>query len=125
MTVKLLKESVNSEYLFLQKFGVLQMVLVISKIQVLITKSLVWFDILPCNPPLTPQVYSNMIHNALMLPEMILLGILARNLYKREVPTIQVASSKRESIISTVFGDALGKINHNDSPQGSDNLGYS
>lgn len=59
MTINLLKGSLGDEFLLIGKFMVLQMVLLLAKMQGLATRALVWFDVLPCRPPITPQVYAN------------------------------------------------------------------
>lgn len=59
MTINILKETLDSGFLLVQKFGVLQMVLVLAKVQGFTTRALAWFDCLPCSLPITPQVYAN------------------------------------------------------------------
>lgn len=59
-----------------------------------------------------------------MIMEMVLLGFLARNLYKREIPNIENLNAKPDNIISTVFGGTLKKINNNNATDGVENLGY-
>lgn len=59
MTIRLLKDILGGEYLMTGKFVVLQVVLILAKLQGLVTRSLVWTDILPCRPPITPAVYGN------------------------------------------------------------------
>ncbi|KAJ8934423.1 hypothetical protein NQ318_000640 [Aromia moschata] len=99
MTINVLKTSCE-KYLLIGKFLVLQMVLIFAKLQGLSTRALVWFQVLPCKPPITPQVYANLIHNTLMLSEMVLLGAIARYLYKRSLPEITFRTSR----ISTIGG---------------------
>lgn len=62
MTLQLLKE-VLKDYCTLSKFFVLQIVLISSKLQGLTTRSLVWFGVFPCHPPITPLVYGNRTYN--------------------------------------------------------------
>lgn len=58
MTMNLLK-NILKEHSIIAKFMVLQMVLLLAKMQALGTKILLWADILPCKPPITPTVYGN------------------------------------------------------------------
>ncbi|KAJ8973945.1 hypothetical protein NQ317_002449 [Molorchus minor] len=99
MTINILKTKCE-KYLLIGKFLALQMVLIFAKLQGLSTKALVWFHVLPCRPPITPQVYANLIHNTLMLSEMVLLGAIARYLYKQTLPEI----TNRTTRISTIGG---------------------
>ncbi|XP_018568730.1 organic solute transporter alpha-like protein isoform X2 [Anoplophora glabripennis] len=101
MTINLLKISCE-KYFLIGKFLVLQMVLIFAKLQGLSTRALVWFHVLPCRPPITPQVYANLLHNSLMLLEMVLLGSLARYLYKRSIPEI-VTEPNRISTIGSIM----------------------
>ncbi|XP_012278601.1 organic solute transporter subunit alpha [Orussus abietinus] len=68
-----------------------QLVLLFSKLQGFIIKSLSGTGLFPCNPPLTPLIYSYVTYNALMVIEMLLLCYAARLLYtdseKREDST--------------------------------------
>lgn len=59
MSINLLKGALGAEFLLIAKFMVLQLVLLFAKMQGLATRALVWFDLLPCRPPITPQVYAN------------------------------------------------------------------
>ncbi|XP_045480469.1 organic solute transporter alpha-like protein isoform X2 [Harmonia axyridis] len=86
MTINILKNVLEDEFKLTQKFLVLQLVLICAKLQGLITRALVWTDVLPCKPPITPTVYGNLIHNTLMIVEMVLLSFVANKLYKRELP---------------------------------------
>lgn len=58
MTINLLK-IVLKDYLMLAKFIVLQLVLLFAKLQGLGTRIILWTDVLPCRPPITPIVYGN------------------------------------------------------------------
>lgn len=58
ITINLLKD-VLKDYLMVAKFVVLQIVLIFAKLQGLFARVLVWTDLLPCKPPITPTVYSN------------------------------------------------------------------
>lgn len=58
MTINLLK-IVLKDYLMVAKFVVLQIVLIFAKLQGLGARVIVWSDLLPCKPPITPIVYSN------------------------------------------------------------------
>nr|XP_023022731.1 organic solute transporter alpha-like protein [Leptinotarsa decemlineata] len=111
MLIRLLKANLDQEYLLFGKFLVLQLVLVFAKLQGLIFRVLVSNGIFPCRSPITPQVYANLIHNTLMLSEMILLGALARRLYKRQLPDIDT-----DVISISTIGRMMekGNINNND-----------
>lgn len=58
MTIKMLS-TVLSGHLVLGKFVALQAVLLLAKFQGLAARALAWYNVLPCNPPLTPAVYAN------------------------------------------------------------------
>lgn len=107
MTIKILKFNLNPEFLLVKKFIVLQMVLLFSKFQGITMRILIWCNALPCNPPITPQVYGTLIQNSLMMVEMVILGFFARNIYKRSLPNIENTKCKNTGIIST-----LGSINN-------------
>ncbi|XP_050297612.1 organic solute transporter alpha-like protein isoform X2 [Anthonomus grandis grandis] len=111
MTINLLKTTLDSSFLLFHKFIVLQMVLVLAKIQGIIARMLVWYDVFPCKPPVTPQVYANLIHNTLMIMEMVILGCIARNLYKRKVP--EICKKSINGVINTVFSGSLPHVNNN------------
>jgi hypothetical protein len=59
MTINLLKGFLGDEYVMPAKFTVLQLVLVLAKLQGLVTRTLVWARVLPCRPPISPAVYGN------------------------------------------------------------------
>lgn len=61
MTINLLKIALK-DYLMVGKFIVLQLVLIFAKLQGLAARVIVWTDLLPCKPPITPIVYSNCKH---------------------------------------------------------------
>ncbi|XP_050441540.1 organic solute transporter alpha-like protein [Adelges cooleyi] len=65
------------------KFVVLQLVLVLAKLQGLAVRTMVWAGWLPCKPPISPTVYANLIYNSTMLWEMMVLMALARKLHKK------------------------------------------
>lgn len=58
ITMNLLKV-ILKDYLMVAKFVVLQVVLIFAKLQGLAARIIVWTDLLPCKPPITPIVYSN------------------------------------------------------------------
>ncbi|XP_060531683.1 organic solute transporter subunit alpha isoform X2 [Cylas formicarius] len=99
MAINILKNTLNEEFKLFGKFIVLQLVLVFSKLQGFITRCLVWQDVLPCDPPIIPQVYANLIHNTLMMAEMVILAFLARKLYKRELPCVNEVRKGNVNII--------------------------
>ncbi|KAL1131923.1 hypothetical protein AAG570_011534 [Ranatra chinensis] len=84
------------------KFIVLQLVLVLTKIQGLFARMGIWAKIFPCKYPMTPALYSHMIYNIVILLEMVLLGWIARNLYKQNIPEIR--SSKHPQYITQKLG---------------------
>ncbi|XP_066252496.1 organic solute transporter alpha-like protein [Euwallacea similis] len=108
MTTKLLTKGVDGKFLFQKKLTILQLVIPLTQLQAFIKKSLVQYGVLPCNPPLVPMFYGNLIFNAVNMVEMLLLGFCARNLYKRGLPEINDRSIQAGGIISTVFGSVAG-----------------
>ncbi|KAL0121398.1 hypothetical protein PUN28_006722 [Cardiocondyla obscurior] len=60
---------------------VLQLVMLFTKLQTGIIRSLPSVGVYPCNPPLTPTVYANVTCNALLLIEMMMLCYAARHIY--------------------------------------------
>ncbi|KAJ8668658.1 hypothetical protein QAD02_010321 [Eretmocerus hayati] len=64
-----------------QRTSVLQMVLLFSKLQGILIKSLPDTGIFPCEPPLTPLLYANVTYNSLMVIEMLMLCFAARLIY--------------------------------------------
>ncbi|KAH1019763.1 hypothetical protein HUJ04_009552 [Dendroctonus ponderosae] len=94
ITIKALSSLLDPEFRLRTKLNILQGVLLFSKLQPLLIKVFVWTNLLPCNPPLTPQLYANMIQSALLIMEMALLGLLVRRIYRRQLP--EVSSLKRE-----------------------------
>ncbi|KAJ3658082.1 hypothetical protein Zmor_009843 [Zophobas morio] len=114
MTINLLKGFLGDEYMMLAKFIVLQMVLVLAKLQGLATRVLVWGNVLPCRAPITPAVYGNLIHNTLMLGEMVLLQYAARRIYKRVLPTDYTSEGiTRISTIGGIMSSGLFRDNNN------------
>ena len=98
VTMKSLQE-VAPEAKLHRKTTVSQMVLLFSKLQAFIVKSLPQTGLFPCNPPITPQIYANVTYNALMLIEMLLLCYAARYVYyvdlEREEETTAVEATDR------------------------------
>ncbi|KAK5643107.1 hypothetical protein RI129_006952 [Pyrocoelia pectoralis] len=101
MTIHLLKELLKDYWTF-SKFIVLQLVLILSKFQGISMKGIVWLRLLPCHPPLTPTVYSNLIYNCLILLEMVLLGFIARKLYKRPLQDMGLSEESHVSPICII-----------------------
>lgn len=58
MTMTMLSE-VLKEHNIRGKFFVLQLVLLLAKLQGLLARFAVWSDMLPCKIPITPTVYAN------------------------------------------------------------------
>ncbi|PBC34120.1 Organic solute transporter alpha protein [Apis cerana cerana] len=104
VTTKSLQE-VAPEAKLPRKTIVTQIVLLFSKLQAFIVKGLVQTGLFPCNPPITPQIYANVTHNALMLIEMLLLCYTARYVYyvdlEREEETGAVEATDRSKDKST------------------------
>ncbi|XP_066146744.1 organic solute transporter alpha-like protein [Euwallacea fornicatus] len=108
MTTQLLTEGVDGKFLFRKKLTILQVVIPLTQLQAFIKKSLVQYGVLPCNPPLVPMFYGNLIFNTINMVEMLLLGFCAQKLYKRGLPEINDRSIQVGGIISTVFGSVAG-----------------
>ncbi|XP_003700075.1 organic solute transporter alpha-like protein 3 [Megachile rotundata] len=78
-----------------------QMVLLFSKLQSFIVKSLPQTGLFPCNPPITPEIYASVTQNALMLIEMLLLCYAARYVYyvdvdKEKEPTVEATDRSKD-----------------------------
>ena len=58
MTIKMLNE-VLKDHLLQAKFVVLQLVLLLAKLQGLTARIVVWCGLIACKPPITPAVYAN------------------------------------------------------------------
>ncbi|KAG7197319.1 hypothetical protein KM043_018435 [Ampulex compressa] len=100
ITLKSLQE-VAPEAKLHHKAMVSQMVLLFSKLQAFIVKSLSRTGLFPCNPPITPQIYANVTFDALMLIEMLLLCYAARHVYyvdleKEEEPTLDAIDRPKD-----------------------------
>ncbi|OAD53102.1 Organic solute transporter alpha-like protein [Eufriesea mexicana] len=104
ITLKSLQEVAPEEKLH-RKATVSQLMLLFSKLQAFIVKSLSHTGLFPCNPPITPQIYANVTYNALMLIEMLLLCYAARYVYyvelEREEETAAVEATDRSKDKST------------------------
>ncbi|KAF3423246.1 hypothetical protein E2986_09128 [Frieseomelitta varia] len=96
VAVKSLQE-IAAEAKLHRKTTVSQMVLLFSKLQAFLVKSLPQTGLFPCNPPITPEIYANVTYNALMLIEMLLLCYAARYVYyvdlEREEETAATAAA--------------------------------
>nr|CAD7457143.1 unnamed protein product [Timema tahoe] len=112
MTIKMLAEVLKDHHMQ-GKFLVLQFVLLLAKMQGLVFRILVWASLLPCRPPITPTVYANckfmvcleVIYNSLMLAEMVILGIVARLLYRKELPDLDFIESRTQPQQVYAVGD--------------------
>nr|CAD7398841.1 unnamed protein product [Timema cristinae] len=104
MTIKMLAEVLKDHHMQ-GKFLVLQFVLLLAKMQGLVFRILVWASLLPCRPPITPTVYANLIYNSLMLAEMVILGIVARLLYRKELPDLDFIESRTQPQQVYAVGD--------------------
>ncbi|XP_046664578.1 organic solute transporter alpha-like protein [Homalodisca vitripennis] len=116
MTMKMLTEVLQG-YHVQGKFIVLQLVLILAKLQGVWARLFVWFGWLPCRPPITPTVYANLAYNSLMLWEMVLLCLCARHLYKRSLPEQQPPTqhSSLPQQIHTINQKILPTLNNNSS----------
>ncbi|KAG8307947.1 hypothetical protein J6590_006925 [Homalodisca vitripennis] len=116
MTMKMLTEVLQG-YHVQGKFIVLQLVLILAKLQGVWARLFVWFGWLPCKPPITPTVYANLAYNSLMLWEMVLLCLCARHLYKRSLPEQQPPTqhSSLPQQIHTINQKILPTLNNNSS----------
>ncbi|XP_054262661.1 organic solute transporter alpha-like protein [Macrosteles quadrilineatus] len=101
MTMKMLTEVLQG-YHIQGKFIVLQLVLILAKLQGVWARLFVWFGWLPCKPPITPTVYANLLYNSLMLWEMVLLCLCARYLYKRPLPPAQPSARNSHFTITSI-----------------------
>ncbi|KZC06057.1 Organic solute transporter alpha-like protein, partial [Dufourea novaeangliae] len=106
ITVKSLQE-VAPEAKLHHRATVSQMVLLFSKLQAFIVKSLPQTGLFPCNPPITPQIYANVTYNALMLIEMLLLCYAARHVYyveleKEENTTVEATDRPKDKAVAQV-----------------------
>lgn len=61
MTIAMLND-ILKDYGIIYKFKVLQIVLLLAKVQGYVTLGLFLGDVLPCKPPFTPSVYRNCMH---------------------------------------------------------------
>ncbi|XP_071440856.1 organic solute transporter subunit alpha [Hetaerina americana] len=107
MMIKMLSTFLTSHKLNL-KFLVLQMVLLLSKLQGLITRIILWSNILPCKPPISPTVYVNVIYNTMMIAEMAALCFLARFLYVRDLEEKEPTEKKQEEGVEKASDQVRG-----------------
>ncbi|KAK2582471.1 hypothetical protein KPH14_004777 [Odynerus spinipes] len=92
-----------------------QMVLLFSKAQAFIVKSLIYTGLFPCNPPIAPVVYINVTQNSLMLIEMLLLCIAARYLYYVELDSIEDSTTTTKTTTDRPKDKAVDLTNNNES----------
>ncbi|KAL0266775.1 UNVERIFIED_CONTAM: hypothetical protein PYX00_009229 [Menopon gallinae] len=107
MTMKMLAEMLK-DYHLQGKFIVLQLVLLLAKLQGLIARIVVWTGSVKCKPPITATVYSNLVYNSMMLAEMVILGFIARHLYKRRLPGLNLNEQKLKNqicVVSNIYGE--------------------
>ncbi|XP_075233861.1 organic solute transporter alpha-like protein isoform X2 [Lycorma delicatula] len=97
MTMKMLTE-VLKEHQMQGKFIVLQLVLLLAKLQGVIAKAVVNMNMMPCKPPITPTLYANLLYNSGMIWEMVLLSLIARVIYKKTVPDPSVPGELPQQI---------------------------
>ncbi|XP_046383703.1 organic solute transporter subunit alpha [Ischnura elegans] len=124
MTVRMLATPLSQHKLNL-KFIVLQMVLFLSKLQGLITRIILWTNVFPCKPPISPAVYVNVIYNTMMIAEMVALCFLARILYvgdlgKKKTPDEE--ADMRTAVQAHLDGLALREERLASSPLGGINV---
>lgn len=86
------------------KFLALQLVLLIVKVQGGTVNFLPKLFYLPCHPPLTPTVYVNLVHNGLVVLEMLLLSIWAWRLYS--VPPSKMSDRIHQVKVVAVLEDS-------------------
>ncbi|XP_046749687.1 uncharacterized protein LOC124413264 [Diprion similis] len=98
---------------------VCQMVLLFSKLQGFIVKSLPSAGVFPCHPPLTPEIYANLTYNFLMLIEMMMLAYAARKIYVKvegrteEAVIIETCVTKNILVPAEVRGNnELANVQH-------------
>ncbi|XP_020284475.1 organic solute transporter alpha-like protein [Pseudomyrmex gracilis] len=85
---------------------VLQLVLLFSKLQLGIIRSL--SSLFPCNPPISPAVYANVTFNALMLLEMLLLCYVARRIYYVDLDKNQESDAATDQTRTSTDNSANG-----------------
>ncbi|XP_055704584.1 organic solute transporter alpha-like protein [Phlebotomus papatasi] len=88
-------------YKIMQKYLVVQLVLLMCKIQPTIADLVVTNVNFPCNYPLTPHVYKNVVINLLILIQMMFLSIWAIKLYRKPLKKPQVHTVYRSTSITT------------------------
>ncbi|KAF5285343.1 hypothetical protein FQA39_LY04442 [Lamprigera yunnana] len=123
MTTQLLRDCLKG-YWMNSKFIVLQLVLMLSKLQGLLIKALVWTDVLPCNPPLTSNVYSNLIYNCLILWQMALLAYIARNVYKKALPNDEFHEISTHNPSVQIIASISNSIHTQEQINGNNNIAH-
>ncbi|XP_076299559.1 organic solute transporter subunit alpha [Lasioglossum baleicum] len=113
ITVKSLQE-VAPEAKLHRRAAVSQMVLLFSKLQAFIVKSLPQTGLFPCNPPITPQIYANVTYNALMLIEMLLLCYVARYVYYVDLEREENTSTEATDRPRDKTTEQAGATNNNE-----------
>ncbi|XP_043467044.1 organic solute transporter subunit alpha-like [Leptopilina heterotoma] len=97
-----------------RKTVVTQMVLLFSKLQGFIIKSVAnWTSLFPCNPPLSPNAYASVTYNALMVIEMLMLCYAARLIYIEDDERDDDASAATDRTKDNNPG-LVGVTNNND-----------
>nr|XP_033339217.1 organic solute transporter alpha-like protein [Megalopta genalis] len=113
ITVKSLQE-VAPEAKLHRKASVSQMVLLFSKLQGFIVKSLSQTGLFPCDPPITPQIYANVTYNGLMLIEMLLLCYAARYVYYVDLEREENTSAEATDRPRDKTTEQAGATNNNE-----------
>ncbi|KAG8229909.1 hypothetical protein J437_LFUL009773 [Ladona fulva] len=108
MTIKMLSVHLIT-YKLQSKFMVLQMVLLLSKLQGLIARIVLWSDLLPCKPPISPAVYGNVIYNTLMIAEMAALSVIARYIYVKGLSDCEPKGKKNITQVA-VIGEKFSQM---------------
>ncbi|XP_049944031.1 organic solute transporter alpha-like protein [Schistocerca serialis cubense] len=124
MTLRLLAELLSG-HRAQAKFLALQFVLLLAKLQGLSARAAVWTGLLPCRPPITPAVYSNLVYNSLMLGEMVILSIWARSLYKKPLPDMGLPAQRpmEVCVLSNLYPHVLSSLNNNTITCNNNNTG--
>ncbi|XP_076763204.1 organic solute transporter subunit alpha [Xylocopa sonorina] len=121
VTMKSVQEIVPEAKLH-RKTTVAQMMLLFSKLQAFIVKSLSQTGLFPCNPPITPQIYAAVIYNALMLIEMLLLCYAARYVYyvdperKEETGAVEATDRSKDKPVEQANTTNNNEANKQPSP---------
>ncbi|KAK7077750.1 hypothetical protein SK128_026072 [Halocaridina rubra] len=77
------------DFYYLPKIVTFQLCLVFLRLQAIIVNSiLVPTGAIPCLPPISPKVFANTLLNSLLLGQLVILSVIARNYYKLPIPEV-------------------------------------